>query len=54
MTVIAVRLPPALELLLARKFYDLRRLVSSYCLKYFHSALDVENSVCGGKTSFVI
>ena len=54
MIVIAAGVTPALELLFAKKFYDARRLVSSHCLKYFHIALDVENSVCRCKTGFVI
>lgn len=54
MVVIVVGVPPALELLLARKFYKPRRLVSSSCLKYFHITLDVGNSVRRCKTSFVL
>lgn len=54
MIVVAVRVSPALELLLVIKFYVLCRLVSSYCLKYFPIALDVGNSPDRCKTSFVI
>ena len=54
MIVIAVRVSPALELLLVIQFYVLCRLVSSYCLKYFPIALDAGNSPGRCKTSFVI